>query len=55
MGLFSLEKALGRSHLIVTFQYLKGTTRKMGTPFSAGPVTTGQGKRVLNYKRVDLD
>lgn len=27
------QKALGRGNFIVAFQYLKGTTRNMGTPF----------------------
>jgi len=27
----------------------------MGTKFLAGPVVTGQGVMVLNYKSVDLD
>lgn len=39
----------------MAFQYLKGMTGKMGTPFLAVPVVIGQGIKVLNYKRVDLD
>lgn len=48
------EKVLGRGHLIVAFQYLKGTARKVRTPFLAGSFAVGQGIKVFNYKNVDV-
>lgn len=55
MGLFILEKKrLQRDlivillYLIVAFLYLKGLVRKMGRSIFSGPVSVGEGVRVLN-------
>ena len=50
-----------RGGVIVAVQYLKGAEKEylegnvMGRNFLEGHVVTGQGKMVLNWKKVDLD
>jgi len=48
LGLFSVEKRRLQEDLIMVFQYLKGTHRKMETNILARPVATGKGGMVLN-------
>lgn len=43
LGLSSLEERRLHKDLIVAFQYLQGSLRKLGTDFLVGPVVTGQG------------
>jgi len=47
LGLFSLEKALGR-HYCGLSVLAGGLIGKMGTDFLVGPVVIGQGVMVLN-------
>ena len=48
LGLLSLEKRRLWGDIIVAFQYLRGTTEKMGTISFTRPIVTGQRVMVLN-------
>ena len=48
LGLFSLQKRGPRGDFVATFQYLKGSTRKLERDFLQGHGVTGQGAMALN-------
>lgn len=55
LGSFNLEKRSIQGELLPVFQCVTGVIRKTEKDFLLGPKVAGQGAKVLNRKRIDLD
>lgn len=54
LGWFGPEKRRLGADIVAAFQYMREAFKKCGRDFLPGPVVTGQGAMILNWKSIGL-